>query len=587
VHERRYGIVTASRSDATSLSVATRGGGCDTRHNVFSGRRASRRLDGSAWLFAGLVLLTVVPSACVLWFMSEAVRVESTAARQRVVEAYRGQLRLVRSRLDGVWRTQAMHLDCHGDTATCFARLVNDGIAEGAVFIDPDGSVTFPSSNPRTVANELERRSHLFGKGSGELSGTPPASVIDAMAQRVNDYAITMPPAERLALMDRLRTVAPNVWLPTQAALHLSFDLLDAERPAAVPDVVRKTAMPDIWALTSADQQVIGLYRTGRIEAMMHDVLHEISPAGIVFIAYPPDEPADAEAVAAGPWLPGWQLSFVPLDSSRMNDAIRQRRAVYLSVAVMGVALILGVGAAAGGGLRRHLRLARLKTDLVAAASHELRTPVASMRVLVEGLLADATFDPVKTREYLHLLARENARLGRQIESFLTFSRLDGHRYRFALVPVAASAIVEAALDAIRDRLPADATLRVDMASSLPLVRGDPEMLTIALTNLLDNAVKYTGDDKRIGLRVLQDRDHIGFAVSDNGIGIAPAERRRIFRRFYQVDQRLSRETGGVGLGLSIVSLIVRGHQGALDVTSGLGTGSTFVMRLPIVKEAR
>ncbi len=94
------------------------------------------------------------------------------------------------------------------------------------------------------------------------------------------------------------------------------------------------------------------------------------------------------------------------------------------------------IGVAAGQTLRRHLRIARLKTDLVAAASHELRTPLASMRVLVDGLLADTELDASKTREYLELMAVENARLSRLIDNFLTFSRLDRGRYQFSFAPV-------------------------------------------------------------------------------------------------------------------------------------------------------
>jgi signal transduction histidine kinase len=319
---------------------------------------------------------------------------------------------------------------------------------------------------------------------------------------------------------------------------------------------------------------------------MMHDFLHQISPAGIVFIAYPPDERADAEAIAAGPWLPGWQLSYVPLEPKPLDDQGRGRRAVLLSVAMIGVGLILVAGAAAGGGVRRQLHLARMKTDLVAAASHELRTPVASMRVLLDGLLADATLEPTKTRDYLQLLGAESARLSRQIESFLTFSRLDRRRYRFALAPVAPSALVDAALADIRDRTPPGCTIAVDVEPSLPVVDADVEMMTTALTNVLDNAFKYTPADKRITIEVRRDGRWVACAIRDNGIGIAATHRRRIFRRFYQVDQRLSRETGGVGLGLSIVSLIVDGHRGRLSVESRPGDGSRFVIRLPVASEA-
>jgi signal transduction histidine kinase len=515
-----------------------------------------------------------------LWFMNQAMTTESTAARQRVQEAYRGQLRLVRSRLDGVWRAQATRLNADGDSEQGFARLITGELAEGALLLGGDGSVAYPNRQIQrdTGHADLERRLAALSN----LSPRDRAPDIALVAARLNDYTLALSSTSRLKLMDRLRTLAPNVWLPTQAALQLSMDLLDVERPAPVPDVLRQTALHDTWALTSTDRRVVGLYRTGRVEEMMHDFLHEISPEGIVFIAYPPDEQVDAEAIAAGPWLPGWQLSFMPLDPRPFDQIAKRRRAVYLSVALVAIALMVIVGAAAGGGLRRHLRLARLKTDLVAAASHELRTPLASMRLLVDGLLADAVLDPTKTREYLELLAVENGRLSRLIDNFLTFSRLDRHRYHFTLEPVAPATIVASALAAIRDRVPPTSALHIDIEDNLPSVRADREALPTALVNLLDNALKYTPAEKRIDLRVRHDRDSlVSFAVTDNGIGIPAGERRRIFRRFHRVDQRLSQETSGVGLGLSIVELIVRGHHGRVHVESEAGSGSTFTIQVP------
>ena len=177
----------------------------------------------------------------------------------------------------------------------------------------------------------------------------------------------------------------------------------------------------------------------------MHDFLHQITSAGILFVAYPPDEPADGEAIAAGS-----VAARVAGVVSRPRDRPVRRRAIaartaYLMVGLAGLAVITLIGVAAVQSTRRHLRVARLKTDLVAAASHELRTPLASMRVLVDGLLADAELDPAKTREYLELMAVENARLSRLIENFLTFSRLDRGRYRFTFAPVDPEALVTSA----------------------------------------------------------------------------------------------------------------------------------------------
>jgi signal transduction histidine kinase len=537
-------------------------------------------LDGSAWVFVLLALLTLVPAACVLWFMNDALTRESETSRQRVLEAYRGQLRLVRARLDPLWRAQAASVDAAGDPERQFQQLIAGQMADGVVFLDRDGVATFPDRDTGHTreGRDLERRLNALEA----LDRKAGANELDSVAERLNDYTTHLTALERLTLMDRLRALAPNVSLPTQAALHLPLVWRGPARPPPMPEVIRQTALPDIWALTSEDSRVIALYRTGRLEAMMHDFLHQIASAGILFIAIPPDEPADAEAIAAGPRLPGWQVSFVVLDAPRAAPPDR-RGAVYLSVGLAGLAVMTLIGVAAGQTFHRHLRVARLKTDLVAAASHELRTPLTSMRVLVDGLLADTELDAARTRDYLELMAVENARLSRLIENFLTFSRLDRGRYRFAFAPADPSAIVTSAVDAIRDRLSAPSILEVDIAPSLPPVMVDAEAVSTALVNLLDNALKYTPDPKRIAVRACRDGDGVvQFAVSDNGIGIPVREQRRIFRRFHRVDQRLARDTGGVGLGLSIVELIARGHGGRVTVQSATGEGTTFTMRVRV-----
>jgi len=538
--------------------------------------------DGNLRVLALLVVLTIVPAACVLWFMNAAVANDAAAAQERVLVAYRGQLHLVRSRLDGLWRAQAERLNATGDPSREFERLIASQLAEGAVVLDTSGYVAFPWTDVRGDLAAIEARV----AAASHLSAPARDAEVQQIAARLNDYSKHLPAGDRLRLMDDLRMLAPNVWLPTQAALHLSLDMVDSERPEPVPDVVRKTNVPDIWALTSSDRRTIGLYRTGRIEAMLHDFLHQVSPEGVVFVAYPPDVAADAEAIAAGPWLPGWQLSMVPLDKTLFASDVRRQRTIYVSVALGGIALMLVVGVIGGRSMRRHLHVARLKTDLAAAVSHELRTPLASMRVLVDGLLADPSPDPAKTRDYLHLMAVENERLTRLIDNFLTFSRLERQPRRFALAPVPPADLVNAALDAVRPRMPGSCMLKVDIEPRLPLVLADPQGMTTALVNLLDNAIKYSPEHKQIAVSARRDGDtFVSIAVSDNGIGIAPREQRRIFRRFYRVDQRLASSTVGVGLGLSIVELIARGHGTTVTVRSEPGAGSTFTMRVRAVGE--
>jgi signal transduction histidine kinase len=483
-----------------------------------------------------LALLTLVPAAFVLWFMNAAVSAENEAAQQRVREAYRGQLRLVRARLDPLWRSQVARLAVSGTPGERFERLVTSGMAEGVVVLDAAGTVIFP----------------------------------DAAARR------------RLLEMDAQRSRDANVFLPTHAALRLSIELADAERLLPLPDIFRETSIAGVWALSSVDGRVIGLYRTGRLEAMMHDFLHQVETGGVAFIAIPPGDPADGEAIAASAWLPGWQLTYVPLPTAARTAGATRQRTIYVAVALAAVVLMVLVGAAVAAGLRRHLQLARLKTDLVAAASHELRTPVASTAVLVEGLLADPAPDPVKTREYLQLIAAENMRLSRLVENFLTFSRVDRGGLRLAFAPVDPAAVVHAAIESVGPRVAEPGAVRVDVPGNLPRLVADQDALRGALANLIDNALKYTHGDKRIVVRAHADgADHVRFEVSDNGIGISRKEQRRIFRRFHRVDDRLSRQTTGVGLGLSIVEAIARAHGGTVWVESTPGTGSTFALRVP------
>ena len=128
-------------------------------------------------------------------------------------------------------------------------------------------------------------------------------------------------------------------------------------------------------------------------------------------------------------------------------------------------------------------------------------------------------------------------------------------------------------------------TLESHIAADLPPIRGDVDALVTALLNLLDNAWKYSGDEKRIVVRTEARNGSVCFAVEDNGIGLTPRESKRVFHRFYQTDQGLSRSASGCGLGLSIVQSIVEAHHGSVHVESEPGRGSTFTIEIPAVTE--
>jgi len=237
--------------------------------------------------------------------------------------------------------------------------------------------------------------------------------------------------------------------------------------------------------------------------------------------------------------------------------------------------------------LLKQVRLARLKNDFVATISHELKTPLSSMRVLVDTLLEGRPRGEEQAREYLQLVAKENERLSRLIDNFLTFSRMERNRQAFELQDVAPGEIVEAAAEAVRSRFEADnRTLEVATAPDLPTITADRDALITVLLNLLENAHKHSGDHGRIALRAYEAEESVCFEVRDNGTGMSRRVVRRVFDRFYQADRSLSRAASGCGLGLSIVKFIVDAHRGSIDVQSQPGRGSTFTVRLPTVGPA-
>ena len=400
------------------------------------------------------------------------------------------------------------------------------------------------------------------------------AQNVQRLAALVNDYAATpMPAAQRLYLMEELRGAAD---FPTYAAERLAAQFLETGRTQAGEAALEASGAPDIWKFSASGGRVIALYRTTTVLAAMRSLGSERK---VALAVTPPGRvaPAGGESLPAGSRLPGWQISLLPAADQAVDDLARRQTASYVWIGMLAIAVVAITALVAGGAVRRQWQAARLKTDLAAAVSHELRTPLASMRLLVDTLLDDEAPDATKTREYLELIARENARLSRLIENFLTFSRLERNRQKFDFRTTLPERVVRGAIEAVQSRFPVE----VDLAPGLPPVRADEDALTTVLLNLLDNACKYTPGEKHIVLKAFPRNGHVVFAVQDNGIGIAPRERKKIFRRFYQVDQRLARESGGCGLGLSIVEFIVRAHGGTVQVESEPGRGSTFSVELP------
>jgi two-component system phosphate regulon sensor histidine kinase PhoR len=248
----------------------------------------------------------------------------------------------------------------------------------------------------------------------------------------------------------------------------------------------------------------------------------------------------------------------------------------FVLVAVTGIVLVLVF-------LRREANLSALQADFVSKVSHELRTPLTSIRLFVETM-GRARGDQAVQDQCLDALDVETRRLTRRIERLLDWGRMEAGRKQFDLHEETLDAIVEESVQAfapLRVQHP-EVELRIDVAPGLPSVHVDRAAMVDAVGNLLGNAVKYGGTPPVVTLRAKMTPGGVAIEVTDNGEGIPRGEHRRIFDKFYRIDDRLSREREGSGLGLAIVKHIVRAHRGRVRVDSAPGKGSTFRIVLPI-----
>jgi signal transduction histidine kinase len=281
--------------------------------------------------------------------------------------------------------------------------------------------------------------------------------------------------------------------------------------------------------------------------------------------------------------FPGWKAELYFEGGDVFEKAASRQIAVYIWTGVLVILLVLIAAALATRAVGRQIRLNRMKNDFIATVSHELKTPLASMRVLVDTLLEGNIRDEAQGKEYLRLTARENERLSRMIDNFLTFSRMERNRKAFTIADAQPAAIVNEAVESLRAKHAANhCHLTIEIGHALPEIQADHDAIVTVLVNLLDNACKYTNEPKSVSLKVFAANRFVCFVVSDNGIGIARRHLRKIFDSFYQVDSSLARKAEGCGLGLSIVKFIVDAHKGRVEVESKVGVGSAFTVRLPV-----
>ena len=304
---------------------------------------------------------------------------------------------------------------------------------------------------------------------------------------------------------------------------------------------------------------------------------------GAVYSRAPLERAERVLAVDLGEALPDWRVAVYAPPGTAPRDVVR-RQVMMFTGAFAGLLLMLGAGIVLCWRLlRRETEMARLKSDFVANVSHDLKTPLSVIRMFGETLELGRVPDEARRREYYRVITRESERLTRLIDNVLDFSRIEGGRRRYELVPTPVEPLVRDTLEAFAYPLEQQGfKVEVHVATDLPEVPMDADAIGQALANLVDNAVKYSGTERVIVLDARREGERLALSVTDRGVGIPPSEHGRIFEKFYRVGQSETQGRRGSGVGLALVRHVVRAHGGEVTVQSAPGRGSRFTLWLPL-----
>jgi signal transduction histidine kinase len=300
-----------------------------------------------------------------------------------------------------------------------------------------------------------------------------------------------------------------------------------------------------------------------------------------------PNDKFERERVMTAPSFRNLKLELRYKDRSIEQEVRRLAIAKTALIGFIDLMLLAGLFLAYTN-VRREIHLARLKSDFVANVSHELKTPLALIRLFAETLELGRVQGADKAKQYYRIINKESQRLTQLINNILDFSRIEAGRKQYRLVRADVGRVVRDVLDAYRFPIEKEGfTLEVEMGDELPDVEIDPEAIEQALLNLLNNAIKYSAGQKYIRLGVRADGNRLLIAVTDRGIGVAKADQKRIFEKFYRAETTLVHETKGSGLGLALVQHIMEAHGGSVELESTPGKGSTFTLVIPVERTRR
>jgi signal transduction histidine kinase len=613
--------------------------------SLFSKRRA--QTDRSRAVFILIALAGVLPSALVLWFASLAIRNEQLATAQIEEEAHQVLLNQIKSDLVQRWNTLLEETDqrvANLPPEAAFYETVTGGGADALIVLTAEDAhrVAYPGvpasnngkdSNTRLASlfavltaaiqrNDRDRTGRaaqtildnpgfercvdrngrhtlsniemLILENRDAVPQSTYASVFSRLTKRLNDYRFDLIPAsQRRFLMSRISALTsqpptPAPLFPTMSAESLSAQFMEMNQELIAGPQLTRSTIEDVWQQRLPSGLGIVLFNEHRIRRLFAGWLAAMDNrlATHVQVEVVSDNGTRQSAgteMLLGTAFPGWRLRIHGADADTRGTSLK---GIYIALSVASACLILLILLVMASMTLRRLALAQQKNTMVATVSHELKTPVSSIKLLVDTLLQDPVLPPDRVREYLNLIGRENSRLGQLVENVLSFSRIERAKFRIEKTQLDIAAVIREAVATFSQQAEiTDREIAVEIAPDIPAYRGDAWALNRVMVNLLDNACKFSDPPRHIRISARAEKQRLVISVSDRGIGIREADFKKIFDQFYQADQKLSRSNEGCGLGLGIVKHIVNLHEGTIEVRSELGAGSTFTMHLPLEQQ--
>jgi signal transduction histidine kinase len=324
----------------------------------------------------------------------------------------------------------------------------------------------------------------------------------------------------------------------------------------------------------------------GGIESIRHLSIEAFGPSGERFVWV--NSAADLKTARVEALSGPFERFSVRVAPTANAGAAWTRRFVTFEVmfiSIMGLVIVIAVLF----GYRymvRQLELAQLKASFVSNVTHELKTPIALIRLSVETLEMQRVSSPEERERFLATISRETQKLTQLVDNILDLARFESGHHTLRIAPVDLTVLARETLEGFRPRLDhAGFRVETDLPEGLPRAKADAIALSHCLLNLLDNAIKYSKDERVIRLSAAASNGLVSLSVADHGIGVAAGDRKRIFEKFVRLEHGLVHDVKGAGLGLSLVQQIMRAHGGRVDVTGNPGGGSVFTLELPVAEE--